>query len=395
MTSQKMLASLPLFHKLGLVDLGPFQEVVLSRRPLLSVVIAALIAAMTVAGCSSRDESPSKTVPAPAISRKAPPAENSHDQKAATPLDLKVESGKQPDPVREKFASLPRLPAPREPAVEKLKGYKTQGEYFIINSVNFRDPIVAVTLPAGYEKHPEKRYPLVIAFGGAGECAKPPREGALAWMHYYKTDEAVHALQRNRLSARDFRGLVSEAHLKAFNRRLKQRPYEGLILVCPYSPPLPFGGGRELPEYEAYIIDELIPALKKRYRVDPARIGVDGVSMGGARAIYYGFKYPEIFASIGSLQGAFGSFMDAYAELVRAKGDVLKKRSIQLVTSDKDPLAPSIEKLHRLLAAKGISHRYHVLTGPHDYIFNQGPGSIALLVFHNEVLKYGTAGPGK
>jgi len=189
--------------------------------------------------------------------------------------------------------------------------------------------------------------------------------------------------------------LVSEAHLKAFNRRLKLQPYDGIILACPYSPPLPFGGGREFPEYEAYIIEELIPMLKKRYRVDAGRIGVDGVSMGGARSMYYGFKYPEIFASIGSVQGAFGPFLENYAELVGSKGDILKKRSIQLVTSDKDPLAPSVEKMHRLLLSKGIAHRFHVLTGPHDYIFNQGPGSIALLVFHNEALKAGAVGPVK
>jgi predicted esterase len=307
---------------------------------------------------------------------------------------MKIESDKTRQGLN-KVGSLPRTPPTNEPTIEKLTGYKTQGEYITINSVNFPDSVVAVTLPLGYEKQPEKKYPLVIAFGGAGECAKPPRQGALAWMLYYKTDEAVQALESNHLAPRDFRGLVSAAHLNAFNRRLKQRPYDGLILACPYSPPLPFGSGRELPEYEAYIIDELIPALKKRYRVDEGRIGVDGVSMGGARSMYYGFKYPEVFASIGSLQGAFGPFLDVYAELVRAKRDTLKKRSIQLITSDKDPLAPSVDRLHKLLISKGIPHKYQVLTGPHDYIFNQGPGSIALLVFHNEALKTGSVGPVK
>jgi len=353
-----------------------------------------MLVAVALSGCSDPVENPSKPVVTPSVSREAPPAKTSHDQKAPTPSDLKIESDKT-DRVRDKFSALPWPRASGEPKVEKLAGYKTQGEYVTINSVNFPDSSVAVTLPLGYENHPRKRYPLVIAFGGAGECAKPPRQGALAWMHYYKTDEAVRALQNNHLDARDFRGLVSEAHLKAFNRRLKQRPYEGLILACPYSPPLPFGGGRESPEYEAYIIEELIPMLKQRYRVDAGRIGVDGVSMGGARSMYYGFKYPEIFASIGSVQGAFGPFLENYAELVRSKGDVLKERSIQLVTSDKDPLAPSVEKMHRLLLSNGIAHRYHILTGPHDYIFNQGPGSIALLVFHNEALNAGAVGPVK
>jgi iron(III)-salmochelin esterase len=385
---------LPLFHKLGAGDLGSPKEAVLSGRRFLSVAITVMIAAIALSGCYGPEESTSKPRLTPLASRETLPAETSHERKPPPSLDLKIDSDK-PDRVRGKVSSLPRASVSREPMVEKLTGYKTKGEYVTINSVNFPDPVVAVTLPSDYEKHPRKRYPLVIAFGGAGECARPPREGALAWMHYYKTDEAVRALDRNRLDARDFRGLVSVAHLKAFNRRLKQQPYEGLILACPYSPPLPFAGGRELPEYEAYIIDELILALKKRYRVDPGRIGVDGVSMGGARSMYYGFKYPEIFASIGSLQGAFGSFLETYADLVHAKRHTLKKRSIQLVTSDRDPLAPSVEKLHRLLLQNGITHRYQVLTGPHDYIFNQGPGSIAILMFHNEALTSGSVGPAR
>lgn len=111
--------------------------------------------------------------------------------------------------------------------------------------------------------------------------------------------------------------------------------------------------------------------------------------------MYYGFKYPNVFASVGSVQGAFGPFMEVYEEMARANCDLLKKRSIQLVTSDKDVLAPSVDRMHRMLVTNGIPHKYNVLTGPHDYIFNQGPGSIALLMFHNEALKATTVGPTK
>ncbi|MBI4961826.1 MAG: hypothetical protein HY913_00980 [Desulfomonile tiedjei] len=355
-------------------------------------MIAAILVAAVAFGCSSSGDDSSKPVLTPSVSRETPPAGPYHEEKGLTRAGLKIQSDKT-GPEKDGITSLPRPPAAGGVSVEKLTGYKTQGDSVTIKSASFPDAVVAVTLPLGYEKHPNKRYPLVIAFGGAGECVKPPKQGALAWMHYYKTDEAVRALQNNHLDAKDFRGLVSEAHLKSFNARLKRRPYDGLILACPYSPPLALGSALEFPEYEAYIMDELIPELKKRYRVDPDRIGVDGVSMGGARSMYYGLKYPEVFASIGSVQGAFGPFLDVYRDLVRAKADLLKKRSIQLVTSDKDPLAPSVEKMHKLLMSNGIAHRYHVLTGPHDYIFNQGPGSLALLVFHNEALKPAKAGP--
>ncbi len=296
---------------------------------------------------------------------------------------------------RKAVVSLPRPASspPSEPVIEKISGYKTPAEYFIVPSRHHAPGTVVVTLPEDYPRQPHKRYPLVIAFGGAGECAREPRNGSLAWMHYYKTDEAVAALGSNRLEKRDFRELVDRPQLEEFNRRLNEKPYAGVILVCPASPLLSIGVGPEHPEYEAFIMEDLIPALKKKYRVAAGGIGVDGVSMGGSRSMYYGFKYPEIFASIGSVQGAFGPYLDIYRDLIANNREMLKERAIQLVTSDKDGMAPSVAKMHELLSSQGIPHRYLVLTGPHDYIFNQGPGSIALLVFHNEALKSAPGGP--
>jgi enterochelin esterase-like enzyme len=147
--------------------------------------------------------------------------------------------------------------------------------------------------------------------------------------------------------------------------------------------------GPEFPEIEEYIMDELIPALKKRYRVAEEAIGVDGVSMGGARSMYYGLKYPEVFFSVGSVQGAFGPYLDLYRHLAKTNEPSLKKRAIQLVTSDRDVMKPSVEAMHKLLLENHIPHSYRILTGPHDYIFNQGPGAISLLVFHSQALRQG------
>ena len=282
-----------------------------------------------------------------------------------------------------------------ERTTEKISGYAVPAEYLLIQSRNYPHAVVAVTLPEDYEDRPDKKYPLVIVFGGAGECARPPRDGALAWMHYYKADEAMRALRAKELTKADFRGLVKQSELDSFNRRLRKQPYSGMILACPYSPMLTPQAIPEFADYEAFVMQELVPALEKRYRVAPDSIGVDGVSMGGARAMYYGLKYPEVFSSIGSVQGAFGPFLDVYRDLVAKNKRTLKNRSIQLVTSDGDVLAGSVEKMHQVLKAGGITHRYLTLTGPHDYIFNQGPGSLALLVFHDQVLSRKAAGLAK
>lgn len=278
---------------------------------------------------------------------------------------------------------------------ERIPGYKTPAEYVRLSSKYVADAITAVALPLDYDTNTSKFYPLVIAFGGAGECAKPPRSGALAWLHYYKTDETVSALEANRLGKAAFRGLARNDEIATFNARLNKHPYRGIILACPYSPLLSAMHDLESQDYEHYIVRELIPALTARYRVEKGRVGVDGVSMGGARSLYFGLKYPNVFTTIGSIQGAFGPFLDLYERLIKSNSDILKKRSIQLVTSDGDYLHRSVEKMHGLLLKHGLPHLYYVLTGPHDYIFNQGPGSVALLVFHNEALNGPPAGPVK
>jgi iron(III)-salmochelin esterase len=347
-------------------------------------VAAALLSVCMLCGCSE----PEKSSQGPSVSQKASVAESEERRYVGPRREVAVEPVASPE-MRKHLAPSHQDPKSAKPVTEKIPGYKTPAEYFSISSRNYADGIVAVSLPLDYEKNPTKKYPLVIVFGGATECARSPRQSALAWMHYYKTDEAVLALKSNQLVSENFRGLAKPAILMDYNRRLKRQPYEGVILACPSSPLVTSQAGPELPEIEEYIMAELLPALKSRYRVAEDRVGVDGVSMGGARSMYYGMKYPEVFASVGSVQGAFGPYMDLYRYLAKTNQRLLKKRPIQLVTSDHDVMLPSVEAMHKLLQENQIPHSFLVLNGRHDYIFNQGPGAISLLVFHNQALRRG------
>lgn len=369
--------------------------------------------AIAIAGCLGSSDQPARTSntsrgpspdpnpsPSPAIAQKDPaPTETGPKVIRPGPRAFATEPSDQKANARTPRAIArlePDIAAPREPGAaftEKLEGYRTPAEYLVLKSRHVPSAIAAIGLPVDYGQDPARTYPLVIAFGGAGECARPPRDGALAWIGYYKTDQAMVALKNNKLQASDFRGLASAQEVREFNKRLEAHPFQGVILACPYSPPLTAGGRLEDPDYELFIMEELIPSLIKHYRVAPGMIGVDGVSMGGTRSMYYGFKYPDIFRSIGSLQGSFSPFMDRYRELVVKNRALLKDRSIQLVTSDRDYLAPSVKKMSRMLESEGIPHSYLVLGGPHDYIFNQGPGSLALLVFHNQALNTASPSP--
>ncbi len=353
----------------------------MNRRSLHSaILLTAISAAVMLVSCDiSSNRSSERSIVPDAESEQVTrmPAPSSGPRRAAV-----IPS--KPDPAPD------RAPAAAAVHSKRIPDLAVPAEYLYFPASRFPDAVAVVSLPADYFTEPQKRYPLVIAFGGAGECAREPEEGALAWAGYYDADEAAVALGQETLTEEHFRGLVTVPQLAAFNQRLLMNPYSGIILACPYSPPLSTTAKDfEQPGYERFIMDELIPELKKRYRTIPGAVGVDGVSMGGARSFYYGFSYPQEFLSIGAVQGAFGPHMATYARLVKENGNSLKSRAIQIVTSDDDVLAPSSVHMHELLLSNDIDHIYSVLTGPHDYIFNQGPGSIALLMFHNEALRSG------
>ena len=368
------------------------------------MIFLLILGTFVLQGCPESDR-PTKQVAAPqqTVSKSIKPATEENTTSTASKEPQEPSKRKQPVVQQDKRSreTATRIPTPptgtdsAQISVEQISGFKTPAEYLTISSKRFPENVVAVTLPLDYGLDSTVNYPLVIAFGGFGECTRPPRDGALAWLRYYKTDEAILALANNKLAAGDFRGLVTNEHLNDSNKRLKRDPYGGVILACPASPPLSSHLHLEFPDYEAFVTEELIPALKSRYRVAPGKIGVDGVSMGGSRSMYYGFKYPEIFYSIGSVQGTFGPYLDTYRDLLAKNRDMLRKRHIQLVTSDRDTMAKSVERMHDVLLAEDIPHLFLKLTGPHDYIFNQGPGALALLMFHDHALRVASRGPIK
>ena len=73
-------------------------------------------------------------------------------------------------------------------------------------------------------------------------------------------------------------------------------------------------------KYESYILQELIPDVQERYRTIEARYGraIAGLSMGGYGAFKFGLKYPDRFAFVGSMSGAFAA--THYTENETGKG---------------------------------------------------------------------------
>ena len=249
---------------------------------------------------------------------------------------------------------------------------------------------VVFVLPPDYEASKET-YPAVIAFAGLGESVRGNRAGAWGWVERYGVVPAMAALHRRALTGEDFQGLVRGGRLKAWNAALAKQAYRGLVLVCPYPPRIRRWSAKRLKAWEAWLLEELIPYTERHLRVvgGPEGWGVDGISLGGLLSTYVGFKHPEAFSSIGSVQGAVSNLGGRIRRLARRNREVLATRALNVATSKGDGFRRSLKEFHTWLGEHGLPHRFTVLPGRHDKRFVKGPGSLEMLLFHDRALRGG------
>jgi enterochelin esterase-like enzyme len=132
-----------------------------------------------------------------------------------------------------------------------------------------------------------------------------------------------------------------------------------------------------------------LPRLRQELGVGAARgrTGIDGVSLGGRYALLVGLTHPELFGAVGALQPAV---REPEAEELAALARTAQDRGLEhlrLVTSDEDYFKPAVEALAEALRRKGVRHELLVTPGPHDYVYNRGPGSFEMLLWHERVLR--------
>jgi hypothetical protein len=65
---------------------------------------------------------------------------------------------------------------------------------------------------------------------------------------------------------------------------------------------------------------------------------------------------------------------------------------LRLVTSHDDYFHESVTAVSHAWSAGGVAHDFTDLPGPHDYVFNRGPGSLDLLLWHDRALSPGQNG---
>lgn len=246
---------------------------------------------------------------------------------------------------------------------------------------------VVVVVP----KHLEgDRLPVLITMHGLGESRKGPEKGARGWLDDYALGSALERLQAPPITPGDLRGFAGD-RVGLINAALSKQPYQGLILVMPYTPDIlkgdrPFSLAEPLANF---LVDTLLPRVYKETPAigTPATTGVDGVSLGGRAALLVGLTRPEAFGAVGGLQPAFDQ-KDApeFTRRTLAARKLNPKLQLRLLTSVGDYYLGSTKAISSALEGAQVEHSLLIVPGDHSYKFNRGPGAYELLLYHDRVL---------
>lgn len=246
-------------------------------------------------------------------------------------------------------------------------------EHFKVTSPSMgRDVDAVAILPAGYADHPDKQYPILYAFHG--------------------------------VSARD----DWFANMPVLFQVLKDKPMIIAGFDCDKSgfyvdAGLPQRWSREKTDtstktslFNTFFFNEYIPALDKKYRINPKQRMLTGFSMGGYGAFHYMLEKPDMFCSVSSMSGAFMDMtkvddktkpwverlygpmeqhqaeytaMDVFAQVKAdaAKGEKLPPLRLRCGTEDK--LVAVNRQMRDLLQSLKIPCEYEESPGAHNWAF--------------------------
>ncbi len=236
---------------------------------------------------------------------------------------------------------------------------------------------------------PDARFPVLLALHGRGEAVKPPAEGAFGWARDYAMIRAIDRLRAPPLTVADHEGFVTPTRLASENASLSAQPFGGVIVACPHLPDVRPATTADLAPYGRFLMDVLLPRVRRETPAlaTPEATGIDGVSLGGVIALRLGLANADQFGAVGGIQPAVqeGQNADwiALAQAARVRRSALRLR---LLTSHDDYFHDAITGVSQAWRAAGIAHDFADVPGPHDYIFNRGPGSIELLLWHDRSL---------
>jgi S-formylglutathione hydrolase FrmB len=166
--------------------------------------------------------------------------------------------------------------------------------------------------------------------------------------------------------------------------------YEGLARLGRKAPLVAFPDGgdhsywhdRDGGNWGRYVMREVIPKVEKRFGVDPRRVAIGGISMGGFGAYDLALKHPRRFCAVGGHSPALwfdggetapGAFDDAadfnrnhVVGMVHGNSDAFAGMRVWNDFGDEDPFRVYDEGFVGYLRADGADLSAHSWSGGHD-----------------------------
>ncbi|MEQ8789768.1 MAG: alpha/beta hydrolase-fold protein [Pirellulaceae bacterium] len=202
----------------------------------------------------------------------------------------------------------------------------------------------SVYTPPGYEKHTDKRYPVLYLLHGSNDTP-------IGWVMI----GAANFIMDN---------LIADGDAREF------------IVVMPFGHAVPHGSPPELQrtnnqKFEAYLLDDVLPLVESKYRVltTPRDRAIAGLSMGGGQAIAIGLNNLDRFSTIGSFSGAVPSGApERIGEILSDAKSVNDALNLFWIGCGRDDfLLDRNVAFAKLLKDKGVDHEFHLTDGVHNY----------------------------
>lgn len=191
--------------------------------------------------------------------------------------------------------------------------------------------------------------------------------------------------------------------------------YEGLAKLGRKAPVVAFPDGgdhsywhdRDSGAWGRYVMREVLPKAVRRFGIDPRRVAIGGISMGGFGAYNLALHHPRRFCAVGGHSAALwfeagetapGAFDDAadferndVVETVRAATDPFGDMRVWNDYGDADPFRAYNEAFVDYLRADGVDLSAHSWNGGHDGDYWNRHWAAYLRFYANSLMNCGAA----
>jgi pimeloyl-ACP methyl ester carboxylesterase len=239
---------------------------------------------------------------------------------------------------------------------------------------------------------PSATHPAVVLLHGYPQALQKQSVAVRAWDEHFAVTRAYQ-----RLATPPVRPIyprtqyLTPEHQQQLNESLLARPFQGLVLVCPYTPSAYFQGqfGSVFQRYAEWLEQSLLPAVRAQAPVSPEarHLALCGVSMGGHVGLEVLWRKPELFGAFSGVQIAIDRTQAAYyAKRLSQAFQRVGSRPVQVLAGSGDRYRWADEALHRSLLRMGHPSEFQVPPGAHTSEWMRELGSLEALLWADRTL---------